>query len=341
MVVKMKKYLTFFLVLIFLILVIPAFSLLKRPQEIPPETPSLPKPAASSLPEEALENNRFYLVQDHQTGETLRLTPEEYIRGVVAAEMPVSFHTEALKAQAVAAHTYALRQISASLQNPSSDLNGAYLSTDPAHFQSYFSVEEMKSRWGDQFAVNYQKICEAVDPVIGQILTYEKEPIISAFHSISGGITESAQTVWGQEVSYLVPADSPGDELSPHYETQTVLTAAEVRHALASAYPDIALPESPAEWLSIQEHSSSGTVTLLTAGNQTLTGTELRSLLNLRSAQFQIRYDDGNFTFTTFGYGHGVGMSQYGADYLARQGYSYDEILRHYYTGAELTILPE
>lgn len=282
------------------------------------------------------ESNRFYLVQDHRTGEVMALTPEAYIKGVVAAEMPISYHTEALKAQAVAAHTYALTQIDRELQTPTPALNGAYLSTDPAHFQAYLSQEERQELWGKNFNANEKKLTEAVNAVIGEVLTYEEKPIIAAFHSLSGGKTESAQNVWGREVAYLTPVESEGDPLSPNFKTTVTLTQAEVQHALTTRFPAISLPENEADWFAIQERSESGTVLTLTVGDQTMSGRELRELLSLKSADFTIACADGSFTFTSIGYGHGVGMSQYGADYLARQGKTYREILLHYYTGVQL-----
>lgn len=303
-------------------------------------------PAGSSTPFDGLSSsdyaaNNFYLVQNHLTGEVMALSPADYIKGVVAGEMPASYHTEALKAQAVAAHTYALYQIAAQLAQPDPALNGAYLSTDPEQFQAWLSRDEMKELWGSGFDANYQKLSDAVDAVIGECITYNGSLIVAAFHSLSGGTTESASNVWGQEVPYLLPAESGGDLLSPDYEATVELTDEEVRHALLQLYPDIVLPAAPEEWLAVQTQSESGTVTALTAGDKTLTGRQLRELLRLRSANFTIDYRDGCFAFTTAGYGHGVGMSQYGADYFARQGYDWQQILLHYYTGVTISPISE
>ena len=193
--------------------------------------------------------------------------------------------------------------------------------------------------WGNNYDINYKKLSDAVDAVISEVITYEDEPIIAAFHAISSGKTESAQTVWGRDVNYLKPVDSEGDELSPEYETDTQLKEEEVKKALQGKFPKIKLDSDPNKWFTTKKRSDSGTVTELKAGDQIMTGRELRELLKLSSSNFNISYQNGMFTFASLGKGHGVGMSQYGADYLARQGKDYKEILTHYYTGVKITEL--
>ena len=331
----MRRHLGFLLFFAVLMLLIPAFAFIgQSPRKA--KVPSLPE-IPDTVTKEDYEENNFYRIKNHKTGEIMTLSPADYIKGVVAAEIPISYQTEALKAQAVAAHTYALRQIDTELTNPTSDLEGAYLSTDPAHFQAYVSKEEMREMWGNNYDINYKKLSDAVDAVIGEVVTFEDEPIIAAFHAISGGKTESAETVWGKEVSYLKPVDSEGDELSPEYETDIKLKEEEVKKALLGKYPKIKLSDDRTKWFAIQKRTDSGTVTELKAGDQTITGRELREILKLSSSNFSVSYQDGMFTFASLGKGHGVGMSQYGADYLARQGKDYKEILTHYYTGVKIT----
>ncbi len=279
-----------------------------------------------------------YKLLNTATGEVVTLSAADYIKGVVAAEMPASYHEEALKAQAVAAHTYALRIIGSQLANPSEELKGAYFSTDPDKFQAYMSKEQAKAYYGDQFDVYWKKISDAVDSVIGKVAVYDGQPIAAAFHAISCGTTENAKNVWGNEVAYLQPVDSPGDKLSPQYEADKTLTAEEVKQALTEQNSSLNLGEDKAAWFSDLKTTESGTVSQITVGDSTMTGLELRNLLDLRSAAFTVGYDQGkdSFTFHTKGYGHGVGMSQYGADYLARQGKTYEEILKQYYTGIDI-----
>ncbi|MFZ2538702.1 MAG: SpoIID/LytB domain-containing protein, partial [Oscillospiraceae bacterium] len=229
----MRKLTTFILFSVFLILIIPAFALLGGNIKN-----SVPK-QNNIISKTDLEENNFYLIKDAQTNEVMKLTPSDYIKGVVAAEMPIDFHSEALKAQAVAAHTYALRQIDEELKTPTPELDGAYLSTDYTKFQAYISTADLKIKWGKDFDLNYKKLSNCVDSVINDVLTYDNAPIAAAFHSISSGKTESAKNVWGQDISYLSPVDSVGDELSPSFENTVTLTDQEVAHAISLKFPDV------------------------------------------------------------------------------------------------------
>lgn len=281
----------------------------------------------------------IYKVLDKDTGKVMELTPAEYITGVVAAEMPASFEPEALKAQAVAAHSYALRQIGLELQNPDTELKGAYLSTDPAHFQAYLSEKQRKKRFGANFDTQEQKITDAVNSVIGEILVYEEEPIAAAFHSISSGKTESAQTVWGKEVPYLIAVDSSIDRSNDKCKTVSSFTEREVRSILESNCKKADLSGNMEHWIQIGSRSDSGTVLEATAGGVQVTGRDIRTWFDLPSANFSIETSSDGLSFTTYGYGHGVGMSQYGANDMAKEGKTYQQILAHYYPGTQLKIL--
>lgn len=333
------------------ILIIPSFALIGQPQELFDKASSTSSVASPSNPKSStIEDDSskaddmpntdsaldHYLIQDDATGEVFKLTPTEYIIGVVAGEMPALYHEEALKAQAVAAHSYALRQIGDTLKKADPSMQGAYLSTDPARFQAYLSKEGRTKYWGDAAAVYEEKLTAAVEAVIGLAMTYNEEPILAAFHAISSGTTESAETVWGQAVPYLVPVKSEGDELSPQYESEQLLTDTEIAHSLQKAYPEIKFSKDRAKWFTEIVYTQSNTVNTLKAGSIPLTGIELRKALGLRSACFTITVKPDGFLFSTRGYGHDVGMSQYGADYMARQGKSYKDILSHYYPGVEL-----
>lgn len=288
------------------------------------------------ISQEDYDKNNFYLVQNYKTGEVVTLTPTEYIKGVVSAEMPISFHDEALKAQAITAHSYALRQIENSIKAENDTLNGAYISNDPSKFQACFFVEERQEFWGDNFAEYEEKLDDIVKEVITEIAVVDNLPIIGAFHSISNGQTESASEVWGQTVSYLVSTTSEGDKYSPNYEMTTTLLSSEVEYALKKVYPYINLDENLNNWFTQIKLNESGRVSSITVGDMEITGHELRTILNLRSASFEVLVEDESFTFIQIGYGHGVGLSQYGADYMGRQGYTYVEILKHYYNGVEI-----
>lgn len=318
----MKRFFAGCCTLFLLLLLIPALALTKG---------QAPAPPAEKNAAEETEN--CYLVRNVKTNETMKLSPTEYIKGVVAAEMPVSYHTEALKAQAVAAHSYALYCINKNLANGT---EGAYLSTDPAECQGYLSREERMAQWGEQFDVYEAKLSEAVGAVINKLLIYEGEPVMAMFHAVSGGKTEDAANLFGAKVAYLVPADSASDELSPAFLAQKTFTTAEMREKLSPFLDGAALSDTPAEWFGAPVRSESGSVLTVAIGGKEVKGTAVRDTLALPSANFTITFADGTFTVLTRGKGHGVGMSQYGADFLARQGESYEQILLHYYKDVTL-----
>lgn len=303
------------------------------------------EPDVSALPEiveftmettEAPAQESFYPVLDSETGEVMEISVRDYVIGAVCAEMPASFAEEALKAQAVAAHTYACRMAMIAQNTEDPALRGAYFSDDSTKYQAFFTPDEIRTAYGDSYDTYYPKIADAVDAVLDEILLYEDMPIIAAFHAMSGGRTESAEHVWGMAAPYLVPVDSPSDMDAPLFEQTAVFTSEEVRNILSDARENILLHGDPETWFSGAECTDSGTVTQIQAGSGIFTGQEIRSLFSLRSAVFTVSYADGKFTFTTKGYGHHVGMSQYGADALAREGKSYREILAHYYPNAEI-----
>lgn len=275
------------------------------------------------------------------TGEILELSAADYIKGVVAAEIPMDYEVEAIKAQAVAAHTYALRMRDIQKSGESSDLKGADFSDDPAHYQAYVNRAEFNKMYGDRADELWKKCSDAVDSVLGKIMLYKDQPIAAAFHSTSSGKTESAEVVWGNAFAYLVPVDSKADENAPSYRSEKQITCAEVEQALKKAYSDFTPGKDKAALFQIKKRSDSGTITELQAGNITLSGIQLRAMLSLSSANFEVTYrtDSDNYIFTTKGLGHGVGMSQYGANEMASSGKTYDEILKHYYTGVEISDL--
>lgn len=277
-----------------------------------------------------------YLVLDAATGEVLSLTPVDYITGVTAAEMPAFFETEALKAQAVAAHTYALWQMGRQLENPDPDLKGAFLSTDPSRFQAYKDPAALRELWGDLYEENYARVREAAEAVIGKIMVYQGEPIVAAFHALSSGKTESAADIWGADIPYLAAADSASDAEVENYRTVRALPAAEVEAMLKSRAEGLELSGEPADWIQVTSRSDSGSVLTARVGNLTATGSELREWLSLPSADFTVEASEGKLLFTVLGRGHGVGLSQYGANAMAKAGASYEEILHHYYYNIQI-----
>lgn len=259
----------------------------------------------------------------------------DYVIGAVSAEMPPTYHAEALKAQAAACYTFALRSRNEQKKKPDASLSGAYLNDNSAQHQGYISKAESKEKWGDKFDAYYKKISEACEAVVGKAIVYEGEPIIAAFHAICGGQTESAQIVWGKEIPYLQSVLSTGDKLSPDYASTLSLTKEQFT-SMAKKLDQVALEGEAAKWFGQAETSKAGTVTAITIGGQKVTGQQAREAFGLRSACFTLEYKNDRFIFHVSGYGHCVGMSQYGADYMARQGSTWEEILKHYYKGVEI-----
>lgn len=304
------------------------------------ETVSASEP---SEPPADIEKTDTLKVLDFTSGQVIELSLREYVIGAVLAEMPASYHEEALKAQAVAARTYAVRQREKQRLSPDPELMGADISNDSTKYQAYFTPEQAKAFYGSGYQVYLEKASAAVDATGSDVLVYEGEPIVAAFHSTSGGKTESAEVVWGSPVDYLVPVDSSDDEKSPSYLEENTFTEAELKARLKTALEDTDFDGDPENWLKIEERSASGTVIKMTAGGAELSGADFRRIFSLRSANFTIEYSDkgGTFSVTTKGSGHGVGMSQYGANAMANGGSDYREILLHYYGGAEIADIDE
>ncbi len=252
---------------------------------------------------------------------------EEYVKGVVAAEMPVSFEQEALKAQAVAARTYALKKMEENENISEQDIEQAYL-----------SKEELKQRWGNDYNTYWNKINKAVNDTKGLVMTYDDEMIDAVFHSTSAGYTENSENIWSQALPYLKSVDSHQDENSPEFITEVSFSSKEIISKLQSLYSDILFTDaSLLQQIQIVERSQAGYILQIQIGNKMLTGKQVREALNLKSSNFTITQKDDNIIFITKGYGHGVGMSQYGANYMAKEGSTYEEILKHYYQGVKIT----
>ena len=252
----------------------------------------------------------------------------EYLIGVVAAEMPAGFETEALKAQSVAARTYALYCMK-SARHADADVCDDYRCC-----QAWSSEDTLREKWGADYDALYERIESAVDATAGQTLRYKGEPILAAFHSSSGGRTESSAEAWGGDLPYLVSVDSPENAATvPNFISTVELSALDFRDTLLHEHGEADFSGDPETWIGEVEYTDGGRVDAITLGGVRFTGRELRELFSLRSAAFTVAHEDGRFVFTVTGYGHGVGMSQYGANVMAKQGHSYTEILSHYYPG--------
>lgn len=318
----MKKVIYYILVMITATIILPMF-IVGGCSEVAEDI----KPAKETQ-EEPEVKVKVYM---ETTGEIEEMSLETYVKGVVAAEMPADFELEALKAQAVAARTYAFGRMQGLYVAKENVHEGADVCSDSTHCQAWCS--------GDKVTNNWEKIEKAVEETKNIIMLYDNNPINPLYHANSGGRTENCEDVWeGAAVEYLKSVKSDGEELDPRFEVVTAFKESDLIKSLKTQYPEIELNEDDLlSGISILELSDGGKVKKIKVGNLELTGTEIRSLLSLRSANFSIqRGKEGEIDITTIGFGHGVGMSQYGANYLAANGGDYEEILKHYYSGVSL-----
>lgn len=268
--------------------------------------------------------------------EVVSMPMSQYLWRVVAAEMPASFELEALKAQCVAARTYARSKMGRTVANhPDADVCG-----DITCCQAYITQEDAARNWGAGAQAYTGKIARAVAETDGLLCLYDGVPIQALFHSSSAGRTVNAVEVWGNEVPYLTGVESPEGEEVPNWRSSVTMTAAELKEHLLSAWPEADLSGPPEGWLSVVSYDSAGGIDRLLVGGVEAGGQALRTALSLRSTHVEWTAEGENWTFTVTGYGHGVGMSQYGANALARQGKTFEEILKWYYTGVEVAPLP-
>lgn len=270
-----------------------------------------------------------------EENKTVTVSMNEYLIGALASEMTPLYHTEALKAQAAICRTYAEKMIEQQKENPSSELKGADITDDSSKHQGYITMDERKKKFGEQFETYEKKLSDAVKEAGGYIVTYNGELITAAFHAISSGQTESSKNLWGSDLPYLQPVQSAGDRLSPDYASSVSLTDSQFKEKAANL-KGAALSGDSDKWIEKSTVSDSGTVLSITIGGKEFTGLEVREAMGLRSPCFTVKHENGSFVFSVTGYGHGAGMSQYGADYMARQGSSWQEIIKHYYKGVQI-----
>jgi len=265
-----------------------------------------------------VEESKIYVTVYRTNGEIINLELEEYIVGVVGAEMPASFNIEALKAQAILARTYALKAIE----------RGTNL-TDNSSTQNYKSNNELRNMWQGSFDTYYNKVRNAVYSTEGMYLTYNGTKIEAVYHSTSNGYTENASNVWGNSFPYLVTVESPYDSLNKSFEAEKFISYFDLSSKLGIEINSVTN-------FNILGKTSGNRVDTIEINGVIYSGVKFRNLLGLRSADFDIIKSDNGITFKTRGYGHGVGMSQYGANGMANNGYSYSNILSHYYRGTNL-----
>ena len=331
----MKKLIFYFVGIIVIIFLIPVICTSNVK-----ETSAEANDVNNVITESVIENNYDY--KQYQTVKLLHtkdnsieeMKMDEYLYGVVSAEMPASFNEEALKAQAVVARTYTIYKI----KNNTNKHGEAQICDDSACCQAWISKEDRMAKWPEnEREQNWNKILNAVNSTQGKIITYNNEPIDAFFHSNSGGKTEIPINVWGGSgFPYLQVVETLGEENYSQYSSEVTISKEDLINKMKEKYSDFEIDYNDANCISILEYTESGRVRTIKIGNKNLSGVEARSIFNLKSANFEVTIDGDNIKFTVKGYGHGIGMSQTGADSMANNGSNYEDIIHHFYIGVEI-----
>lgn len=279
----------------------------------------------------------IFKIKDENTGQIINVNGKDFTYGVVAAEMPISYEPEALKAQAVAAYTYYSKKRSENRANPDPSLSGADLLNNNSGLQIYLNNEQIKEKFADNFDLYWTKLKTCVDSVYGEVLRENDELITATFYAISSGNTEASVDIFGGTTDYLVAVPSNWDMFAPGYCTSLSLSPEEFKNIASSYWDDLSFGNNYNLWISEPKKTESGAVKKVNIASKEVSGNEVRSAFSLRSPNFDISFDGANFNFIVRGYGHGVGMSQYGAQYMAKQGSNYKQILSWYYPNTNLS----
>ncbi len=315
------KYITAFLMSVFLLF--PVLLALRMPREIKNE--NLPKGYKSSGEE------LFVSCLNVKTNDVSMVNIEEYLVGVLAAEMPAAYEPDALMAQAVAARSYILSKMDA----VNSDHSNATICTDPNHCKGWISKEESFAKWKpEERKENWKKLQKVVTATRGEYMIYDDEVVEAFFFATSGGKTENSEDVWSTSLPYLRSVESPEDENGTNYRSTAVFTFNEF-YSRISPYAGN-FPKGGAPSISAPRRTEGGSIAEITVCGKTFRGSEIRSIFGLKSANFTVTVLDDKVRFDVVGYGHGVGMSQTGANEMAKNGKKYTEILQHYYTNIQI-----
>ena len=287
----------------------------ETPQPLP--TPA-PNPAGTPAPELAAEDITLY---DADSGSQITVPVQEFLIGAAACELPPDWNDDAIQAQMVASHSYALAL-------------GTPMQVNRALCAGWTDAEVLQARWGADYTAYYERFASLAQKVAGALLCYNGAPAAACYHSISAGHTEASQNVWETALPYLQGVDSPWDKTAEGYTTTVTYSAEQIGTLLQGL--GLTPGEDPAAWFGDAQWDDAGYVARQTVCGEPIPGTRLRSALSLRSACFTAAYADGLFTFTTRGYGHGVGLSQHGAQAMAQGGATWREILLYYFPGCEI-----
>ncbi|WP_352419429.1 stage II sporulation protein D [Proteiniborus sp.] len=325
----MKNLAMYIIFILFLTILLPLF-LVKGCEMNKGKNPSMDEQ------QKIIEGKELVKVYNIKTGTTDEMELEEYIKGVVAAEMPAAFHIEALKAQAIAARTYALTRIER-FKDGNPDHITAPLCTG-VHCQAYLTLEELGQDHGQGWITEYwPKINQAVDETKNMVVTFDGELIDAIYHSTSGGMTEDSENVFATAKPYLRSVSSPNEESSPKFHSSISMSFNDFVKKIQEIVPNIKITKkNVTQIIKVADKSETGRIMKLMIGDKIVEGRDFRTLFNLNSTNFKINLIGDKIEIETLGNGHGVGMSQWGANSMAKNGSSYEEILKHYYQGVEI-----
>lgn len=336
----MKKFFQVLIIFILIIFVLPAICT-RKTVNTSADTNSYEENSSNTddIPVYDYSNYGTIKLYHSKTDSIEELPIDEYLYGVVSAEMPATYEIEALKAQAIVSRTYTLYQII----NGKNKHGEAELCDDSKCCQAWISKDDRFAKWKEDVRENnWNKIVTSVKETSGKIIVYDGKPIGAFFHSNSGGKTENVANVWGSNnMPYLQSVETSGEDDYSQYSSEVVLKKEELQDKLKQKYDDISIDFSVEKPIEILEYTESNRVKTIRFGNKNLSGTEARSLLGLKSTMFKFNIDGDNIIFSVIGYGHGVGMSQTGADSMAKNGSNCDEIIKHFYTGVDIIFVNE
>ena len=324
----MKKFLGYLILFILIIFILPAV-MTSRSRTVAVEENNQ---IQNTVKQATVDNSMKIKLLHTKTNKIEEVNLEDYICNVISAEMPASFENEALKAQAIVARTYTIYKI----KHPKH--KNADICDSSTCCQAWISKEDRLDKWKkDESQSNWNKIVKAVNDTKGKIITYNNEPINAFFHANSGGKTETPKEVWGgNNYPYLQTVATSGEEGYKQYSSEVTYTFDELLKKLKEKYSDIKINFKDKNDVKILEYTNSGRVKTTKFGNHELSGVETRTILGLKSANFEISMSNEKITFSVKGYGHGVGMSQTGADSMAKDGKNAEEIINHFYTNVKI-----
>ena len=335
----MKKILIYVMVLMIVLVIFPSIFTKKKISKITDNEQTI---SEEQEPKEEIvkyDYSKYATIKllHTKTNEIAELPIDEYLYGVVSGEMPATYEMEALKAQAIVARTYTLYQI----MNSKGKHQDSDICDNSNCCQAWISKEDRLNRWDEDVRnSNWEKITNAVDSTQGKIITYNNAPIDAFFHSNSGGITETATNVWGgSNFPYLKIVETAGEDGYEQYSSEVELSKDELINKLKEKHPEIQINFEEENWIEIKEYTDSGRVKTIKFGNIEIAGTEARTLFGLKSTNFSFEINENTVKFKVIGYGHGVGMSQTGADSMAKNGSTAEDIIKHFYDGIEISYI--